>query len=160
MNRLWIGAVILSVGLGASARTPQPAEPDRSSPAQEAPRPEQRVPDKQQPEKPQTQEPKRPAQENPKPQPPAEQQPQRHRTGGRIPEKQFRTSFGPQHTFRVRQLMSGNRFQAGGFLFEIVEVWPAFWSFDDAFFVDEIDEQFFLFDVNHPGTRILVVVVE
>jgi hypothetical protein len=165
MIRLCIGATILSLALVSSVRTLQSTEPNGSSPKQQAPAPEQRVPDKQQPEKPEAQEQRRSVQETPKPQPPSAKQsqrpqPQQARPGARITPQQFRTSFGPQHTFKVPQLMNGNRFQAGGFLFEIVEVWPTFWSFDDLFFVDEVDEQFFLFDVNHPGTRILVVFVE
>ena len=77
----------------------------------------------------------------------------------RIPERQFRSRFGRQHTFQIQQL-NGNRFQAGGFIFEIVDVWPSVFSFDDPFFIDEIDEQFFLFDVNQPGVRTLVVIVQ
>ena len=45
-------------------------------------------------------------------------------------------------------------------MFEVVDVWPTGFSFDDPLFIDEIDEQFFLFDVNHPGVRTLVVVVQ
>lgn len=98
-----------------------------------------------------------------KPVPPSgtqKQQPNRNmRSGIRIPEQQFRSKFGRQHTFQIQQL-NGNRFQAGGFVFEVVEVWPAVFSFDDPFFIDEIDEQFFLFDASHPGVRTLVVIVQ
>lgn len=91
---------------------------------------------------------------------PQKQQPHRNiRSGMRIPEHQFRSKFGRQHTFQIQQL-NGNRFQAGGFLFEVVDVWPAVFSFDDPFFIDEIDDQFFLFDVNQPGVRTLVVIVQ
>jgi len=91
---------------------------------------------------------------------PQKQQPHRNiRSGMRIPEHQFRSRFGRQHTFQIQQL-NGNRFQAGGFLFEVVDVWPAVFSFEDPFFIDEIDEQFFLFDVNQPGVRTLVVIVQ
>jgi hypothetical protein len=99
-----------------------------------------------------------------KPMPPPgtqkQQQPNRNtHSGMRIPEHQFRSKFGRQHTFQIQQL-KGNRFQAEGFVFEVVDVWPTVFSFDDPFFIDEIDEQFFLFDVNHPGVRTLVVVVQ
>jgi hypothetical protein len=165
MTRLCIAATILSLALVNSARALQSTEPNGSNPKQQTPTPEQRVPDKQQPEKPQTQEQRRPVQETPKAQPPAakqsqRQQPQQAKPGARMTRQQFDASFGRQHTFKVPQLMNGKRFQAGGFLFEVVEVWPAWWSFDDLFFIDEVDEQFFLSDLNHPGTRILVVVVE
>jgi hypothetical protein len=81
------------------------------------------------------------------------------RGGIRIPQRQVQSKFGHQHTFQIHQL-NGNRFQAGGFLFEVVDVWPPVFSFDDPFFIDEIDEQFFLFDVNHPGVRTLLVIVQ
>jgi len=102
--------------------------------------------------------------QQPKPMPPSgtqkQQQPNRNtRSGMRIPEHQFRSKFGRQHTFQI-QHVNGNRFQTGGFVFEVIDVWPPVFSFDDPFFIDEIDEQFFLFDVNHPGVRTLVVVVQ
>ena len=87
------------------------------------------------------------------------QQPNRKmRSGIRIPQRQFQSKFGRQHTFQIHQL-NGNRFQASGFVFEIIDVWPPVFSFDDPFFIDEIDQQFFLFDVNQPGVRALVVIV-
>ena len=98
-----------------------------------------------------------------RPMPPAgpqKQQPHRNiRSGMRIPEHQFRSKFGRQHTFQIQQL-NRNRFQAGGFLFEVVDVWPAVFSFEDPFFIDESDDQFFLFDVNQPGVRTLIVIVQ
>ena len=105
--------------------------------------------------------------QKPKPMPPMfpsstqkAQQPNRNTRGGmRIPEHQFRSKFGRQHTFQIQHL-NGNRFQTGGFVFEVFDVWPPVFSFGDPFFIDEIDEQFFLFDVNHPGVRTLVVVVQ
>lgn len=81
------------------------------------------------------------------------------RSGMAIPQRQFRSRLGRQHTFQIQQL-NGNRFQAAGFVFEVVDPWPPVFSFDDPFFIDEIDEQFFLFDVNHPGVRTLVIVVQ
>ena len=45
-------------------------------------------------------------------------------------------------------------------MIEVIDVWPPVFSFDDPFFIDEVDEQFFLFDVNHPGVRTLIVVVQ
>jgi hypothetical protein len=100
----------------------------------------------------------------PKPMPPSgtrkPEEPNRNtRSGMRIPEHQFRSKFGRQHTFQIQHL-NGNQFQTGGFLFEVVDVWPPVFSFDDPFFIDEVDEQFFLFDVNHPGVRTLLVVVQ
>ena len=102
--------------------------------------------------------------QQPKPMPPSgtqkQQQPNRNtRSGMRIPEHQFRSKFGRQHTFQI-QHVNGNRFQTGGFVIEVIDVWPPVFSFDDRFIIDEIDEQFFLFDVNHPGVRTLVVVVQ
>jgi hypothetical protein len=138
---------------------PKAQEPQR--PAQPSAQQPQAKPQSESPQKAQTPEVQHPRREKTGQQPPAQtpQQSGSMRIGGRIPQKQFRANFGPQHPFQVRGL-NGNRFQAGGFLFEVVEVWPTFWSFDDFFFIDQINEQFFLFDTNHPGTRLLLIVVE
>ena len=80
----------------------------------------------------------------------------------RIPEEKFRAHFGREHHFRVSQpvVVDGRpRFQSNGFWFEIIDVWPVGWSYSDDCYIDEIDGQYFLFDLLHPETRIAVVVV-
>jgi hypothetical protein len=82
--------------------------------------------------------------------------------GGHIPDDKFRASFGRQHTFVIsRPVMVENRprFQSGGFWFEIVDPWPVAWAFTDECFIEFIDGEYFLFDVLHPGERVVVFVV-
>jgi len=90
--------------------------------------------------------------------------------GRRIPEEKFRASFGREHTFHVRpsggggggQVRGGGgqRFQYGGYWFEYVEAWPGDWDYDDDFYVDYVDDEYYLYDLRHPGVRIVVIVVE
>jgi hypothetical protein len=82
--------------------------------------------------------------------------------GGRIPDEQFRSHFGRQHTFAVsRPTVEGGqpRFQYGGYAFEIISAWPSGWSYSDECYVDYINGQYLLFDLAHPGVSVAVVVV-
>jgi DNA mismatch repair ATPase MutL len=80
--------------------------------------------------------------------------------GQRIPPQKFQSSFGSQHQFRVRHLEEGRRFQYSGYWFEMVEVWPAGWSYDDECYIDEDGNDYYLVDAFHPDTRVMVIVVE
>ena len=75
----------------------------------------------------------------------------------RIPQDKFRSSFGSQHHFRVLR-RDDRRFQYSGYVFEVVEVWPAGWSYDDECYIEEDGDDYYLVDVVHPETRILVVI--
>ena len=79
--------------------------------------------------------------------------------GQRIPPEQFRARFGREHHFRVAHSGGDNRrFQYGGYWFEVVEVWPAGWSFDDDCYIEEDGDDYYLVDLIHPEIRILVTV--
>jgi hypothetical protein len=52
----------------------------------------------------------------------------------------------------------GLRFPQQGVVFEVMEVWPTLFAFDD-FSIDFIGDDFFLCDVVHPELRVLVIVV-
>jgi hypothetical protein len=80
--------------------------------------------------------------------------------GQKIPPQKFQASFGSDHHFHVRHLEDGRRFQYGGYWFEMVEVWPAGWSYDDECYIDEDGDDYYLVDVFHPETRVMVIVVE
>jgi hypothetical protein len=85
-----------------------------------------------------------------------------HRGGGRIPEEQFRSHFGRQHTFVVsRPTVVGGQpqFQYGGYTFNIIGAWPADWAYTDQYYVDYINDDYLLFDLNHPGVSVAIVVV-
>jgi len=76
----------------------------------------------------------------------------------RIPPEHFRANFGREHHFHVQR--SGDRhFRYGGYSFELVEVWPAEWSYDDECYIEEDGDDYYLVDVIHPEIRVLVVIV-
>jgi len=80
--------------------------------------------------------------------------------GERIPQERFHASFGREHHFRVaRRGGDDRRFQYKGYWFEVVEVWPAGWSFDDDCYIEEDGDDYYLVDVIHPEVRVLVIVV-
>lgn len=80
--------------------------------------------------------------------------------GQQIPPEKFRASFGRGHHFRVaRSGGDDRRFRYSGYWFEVVDVWPAGWSFDDECYVEEDGDDYYLVDVIHPEVRALVIVV-
>jgi hypothetical protein len=82
--------------------------------------------------------------------------------GGRIPDDKFRAQFGREHKFRMSRptIVEGQpRFQYGGYWFVIVDPWPAVWLYTDECYIDYVDDQYYLFDVLHPGVGIVVTVV-
>lgn len=81
---------------------------------------------------------------------------------GRIPDAQFHSHFGREHTFHVGHpvIVGGqSRFQYGGYWFGFGEVWPVGWAYTDDVYVDFIDGQYYLIDPVHPGPRLALVVV-
>jgi type IV secretory pathway VirB10-like protein len=88
----------------------------------------------------------------------------RSQRGQRIPDEKLRGSFGREHRFHVRREEIINRPQPvivyGGYNFQLVDAWPAEWSYDDDVYVDYVDDGYYLFDPIHPGFRIAVIVIE
>ena len=81
---------------------------------------------------------------------------------GHIPDDRFRTQFGRSHTFRAQrpQVVNGQpQFQYGGYSFVLIDEWPGDWAYTDDCYIDYIDGDYFLFDLNHPGIRIALFVV-
>ncbi len=81
----------------------------------------------------------------------------------RIPDEKFRAQFGRQHTVVIRQpvIVEGRpRFQFSGYWFVISDPWPADWSYADDCYIDYIDGEYYLFNVRHPGVRIVLFVTE
>jgi hypothetical protein len=92
---------------------------------------------------------------------------QQHRAaerGRHIPDDQFHSHFGREHRFHVQRERIVNVSQPvvvyGGYSFQLADPWPADWSYDDDCYIDYIDDQYYLFDVMHPGIRVAVFVVE
>jgi len=79
--------------------------------------------------------------------------------GQRIPQDRFRANFGREHHFRVGHIDNGRRFVREGVTFELVEVWPTVWSYDDDFFIEDDGDDYYLVDVIHPEIRVLVIVI-
>ena len=136
---------------------PKPKPPAQEPPPAPAPKPEEKKPEQPQQEKKQTKEEKKQQKEN--------EQKQKAPQGSvgkgiKIPPQRFQSKFGSQHTFHVQQLQDNRRFQSGGYWFEIVEVWPAGWAFNDLCYIDEDGDDYYLVDTLHPGDRLLVIVVE
>jgi hypothetical protein len=81
---------------------------------------------------------------------------------GRIPDAQFHSHFGHEHTFKVGHpvVVGGqSRFQFGGYWFGFSEGWPVGWAYTDDVYVDYIDGEYFLIDPVHPGIRLQLIVV-
>jgi hypothetical protein len=93
-----------------------------------------------------------------------QQHPVRAQRGKRIPEQHFRQSFGREHRFHVDRTRVVNVSQPvvvyGGYSFQLVDAWPAEWSYDDDCYIDYVDDGYYLFDAEHPGIRIAVYVAE
>ncbi len=88
--------------------------------------------------------------------------PGRPQRGARIPDDRFREHFGRNHKFHVERIVlveNRPRFQYTGYWFELVNPWPADWSYSDDCYIDYIDERYFLIDPAHPGIRLAVIVV-
>jgi len=81
--------------------------------------------------------------------------------GAQIPAAKFHANFGRQHTFTVHQtIVQGQpRFQYGGYWFAIVDPWPVGWAYTDECYIDDVDGEYFLFDLAHPGVSIALFVV-
>jgi hypothetical protein len=85
----------------------------------------------------------------------------RTRHGGRmISEDRFHASFGHEHHFRIGHRPDNRQFVYGGYTFEYVEGWPADWGYADVFYIDYIDDDYYLCDLDHPGVRLLVIVID
>lgn len=142
------------------------------------PRQQEEKPPKQQEEKPPKHAQERPNQERPNEEKPniekpnkqterAEQQDHRGQQhaaghGGHIPDDKFHSHFGREHRFvvnRVTVVEGQPRFQYSGYWFALVDAWPADWAYTDDCYIDDVDGEYFLFDLLHPGVRVAVFVV-
>jgi hypothetical protein len=84
-----------------------------------------------------------------------------------IPDAQFKASFGHQHTFTVNRVITQTtvvprqtQFVSAGYTFVFLDPWPTAWLLTDDCYIDYVDDEYFLFDVLHPGIRVALFVVE
>lgn len=85
-----------------------------------------------------------------------------HAEHRRIADDHFRRHFGREHHFAVRNVVvvgGERRFEYGGYRFGFVEPWPVGWAYTDDVYIDFIDGEYYLFNVRHPGVRIVVNVL-
>jgi Periplasmic protein TonB, links inner and outer membranes len=140
---------------------PKPKQEPAPPPKQPKPDEKQQQPDEKERQKQQKEEAKReksrPPQE-PSTKPENRQQSSAQGKGRRIPPEKFRASFGREHHFRVAR-RDDRRFQYSGYWFEVVEVWPAGWSYQDDCYIEEDGDDYYLVDIVHPEIRVLVIVV-
>jgi hypothetical protein len=157
--------VILSMLVGCSALVyAQDDKSQEEKPRQEEAKPEPKQ-DEAKPPKPEKQEEKqKQEQKDSHGQVKSEQQAGHARPagkGGHIPDDKFRAHFGRAHTFTAKTVIVSNQrqFQYSGYTFEFVDPWPQGWAYTDECYIDYIDGEYFLFDLLHPGVRIVVFVV-
>lgn len=83
--------------------------------------------------------------------------------GQRIPDDKFHAHFGREHHFHVQRAEIVNQAQPhfvyGGYTFQLDQAWPADWSYDDDCYVEYVGDNYYLYDLNHPGIQILVFVI-
>jgi hypothetical protein len=82
-----------------------------------------------------------------------------NRNARRISEQDFHARFGREHRFRVARSES-RRFNYGGYYWIYNDPWPSDWAYTDDVYVDEIDGEYYLIDPIHPGTRLLIIIVD
>jgi hypothetical protein len=144
---------------------PPPRPPEVNPPREQTPQ--------EKPPKPQKQENTKPTKEQSKPGQEEHHQPaQPGKIGSnaksvRIPDPQFKANFGRQHTFTMNRVITQTtvvprqtQFVFAGYTFVFLDPWPTGWLYTDDCYIDFVDEEYFLFDVMHPGIRVALLVVE
>lgn len=83
-----------------------------------------------------------------------------------IPDPQFKAHFGRPHPFTIKRVIrtttivpNQTRFVYSGYTFIFLDPWPTVWLLTDDCYIDYVDEEYFLFDVFHPGIRVALFVV-
>ncbi len=91
----------------------------------------------------------------------AERHEENHR---RIPDSDFHAHFGREHHFRPgRVQVYGGRpqFNYSGFVFELVEPWPTAWAYDDDdYYIDYVDDEYWLYSLRYPGVRLELIIIQ
>jgi len=148
---------------------PEAPPPPRTPEAN--PRPSQALQEK--PQKPEKQEIPKQQKEQPKPGQEEQRSPAHqgkispHTKTAHIPDPQFKANFGQQHRFTVNRVITTTtivprqtQFVFAGYTFVFLDPWPAGWLLTDDCYIDFVDEEYFLFDVLHPGVRVALFVAE
>jgi hypothetical protein len=170
MNRIRIAfAIVLFLCVTGFASSQEPGT-ETKPPKQEEPKaPRQEEAKPQKPEKQES--PKMPNEKESKPahEEKGHQTQQGHaRPAGKsahIPDSKFKATFGREHNFSVTKVIhqtavvpGQTQFVYGGYSFIILDPWPSVWLFSDDCYIDYVDDDYFLFDVLHPGVRVALFV--
>jgi hypothetical protein len=82
----------------------------------------------------------------------------------RIPDSDFHAHFGREHHFapgRVQVYGGRPQFTYSGFVFALVEPWPADWAYDDDdYYIDYVDDEYWLYSLRYPGVRLELIIVD
>src|SRR6266576_833563 len=82
----------------------------------------------------------------------------------RIPDRDFHAHFGREHHFapgRVQVYGGRPQFTYSGFVFELVEPWPVAWAYDDDdYYIDYVDDEYWLYSLRYPGVRLELIIVD
>lgn len=81
----------------------------------------------------------------------------------RISDHDFHAHFGREHRFapgRMQVYDGRPQFAYSGYVFELVEVWPADWAYDaDEYYIDYFDDEYWLCSFTHPEIRLELIIV-
>lgn len=81
----------------------------------------------------------------------------------RISDSDFHAHFGREHRFapgRMQVYEGRPQFNYGGYVFELVEPWPVAWAYDDDdYYIDYIDDEYWLYSFDHPGVRLELIII-
>jgi hypothetical protein len=82
----------------------------------------------------------------------------------RIPDADFHAHFGRGHHFapgRVQVYGGRPQFTYSGFVFALVEPWPVAWAYDDDdYYIDYVDDEYWLYSLRSPGVRLELIIVD
>ncbi|HKV81295.1 MAG TPA: hypothetical protein VJP02_24320 [Candidatus Sulfotelmatobacter sp.] len=82
----------------------------------------------------------------------------------RIPDSDFHAHFGREHHFAPGRMQVYNgqpQFYYGGYNFVLIQAWPEDWSYDaDDYYIDEFDGEYWLFNLENPGVRLELMIVD
>jgi len=82
----------------------------------------------------------------------------------RIPDSDFHAHFGRAHHFAPGRMQVYNgqpQFLYGGYTFALIQAWPDDWAYDaDDYYIDEFDGEYWLFNLEHPGVRLELIIVD
>jgi hypothetical protein len=180
MNTLSAGAALLLAGgmlvsplwgLQQAPRRPTQPLPQTEAPAQQA----QPAPQHKQAKVPKHQQKAERAQrEQPASQAHAQKRSKHERSAGEqtarasksarvIPPHVLQAKFGPQHRFHISKRVTTSsgqvQFYYVGYWFEVVQPWPAYWSWNDAFYINYMSDGYYLCDPLYPQVYVAVIVV-